>query len=95
MIRVRLKKEYPHFYWDSANGVTIKKSDREGVLVEEDNKIVRLALQQGILEIVKEESKIITDIPNKPTIKEVVTIQNSEEIKKVIQDGSLSQKSAN
>ena len=55
MIRVRLCETYNNWYWDSGNGVTLRKDDREGQEVNEDNHIVRLALDQGFLEVVTEE----------------------------------------
>jgi hypothetical protein len=95
MIRVRLTEDYPNWYWNSGNGVTVNKENRAGVLVDEDNKMVRLALDQGFLELVTEEelmrvnaSKIITDIPStEKSIKEVVTPENTEQLEKVKSEG--------
>ena len=85
-MQVRLSNDYGNWYWNSGTGVTIRKDDREGVDVDIDNSPIRLALEQGILEIVnsenKVENKIITDIPSMPTMKEVVTESNSKEMKK-------------
>jgi len=82
-MRVRLTEDYGNWYWNSGTGVTIRKDDRNGVDVDIDNPPIRLALEQGILEIAKpEEKKIITDTPTMPTMKEVVTESNTVEMKK-------------
>lgn len=96
MIRVRLVEEYQNWYWNSATGFTIRKDNREGIMMNEDDNQVRLALDQGILEIVTDETlkelreqkeedkpKIITDIPTKETIKEVVTEENTKNMEKL------------
>ncbi len=112
MLRVRLAESYPNWYWNSGSGVTLLKENREGIEVNEDDRMIRIALEQGFLEVVsdeelkkvkaenkpKDESKIITDTPQNPKIiKEIVTPQNTEEIKKIkedaVSDGSYNQES--
>ena len=73
-MKVKLKESYAQQYWDSANGVTLSKG--EIIEVDENNQIVRHALDSGILEVVvekKDELNIISDVPNKKTISEVIT----------------------
>ena len=85
MIKVKLRETYKQKYWDSANGVTVVQG--QIVHVNEDNPIVRHALNTGILEVVTDESdelKIISDVPLKETIKEIVTLNATEENRKVI-----------
>lgn len=73
MLKIKLAKGYSQSYWDSGNGVTISKG--QVVECDEDNWIVRHALDSGILEVVTEDKdslNIITDKPIAKTIKEVV-----------------------
>jgi len=92
MIRVRLVEDYSNWYWNSATGFTIRKDNREGVMVNEDDNQVRLALDQGILELVTddtlkklktEKKKIISDIPKKQTMKEIITEENTKNMEKI------------
>ena len=94
-MRVRLSETYPNWYWNSGSGVTIKKEDREGIEADENDRMVKIALEQGFLEIVtpeelekvraeKKESKIMTDVPDtKKSMKEVVTMENTEKMNEV------------
>jgi TusA-related sulfurtransferase len=96
MVRVRLTENYSNWYWDSGNGVTLRKDDRVGVEVTSNNKLIELALDGGILEVVTDEElakqqhaeKIISDIPDtSKTIKEVVSQENTKQLEKV-KDGA-------
>jgi len=87
MIKVRLVEKYPGFYWDSGTGVTIKKENREGIFVDENNVIIRNTINMGILEVVQEteeELNIIQDTPQKETIKEIVGPKVSKKNKETI-----------
>lgn len=92
MIKVRLCESYPNAYWNSANGVTISKDDRDGQLVDENNRMVRLALEGGFLELVTADSvpksRIISDVPTKKTIKEVVTPANDIQMEKIREEAN-------
>lgn len=55
MVRVRIQERYQGWYWDSGTGVTLNKTDRIGKEVDEDDKMVRLGLDQEILELVTAE----------------------------------------
>ena len=75
MIRVRLIESYNNWYWNSATGVTIKKEDRIGIEVDENDRMVRMALDQGFLEVVSDEEfeiqkKIQENIKPKPVIEQ-------------------------
>jgi len=98
-MRVRLSEKYSNWYWDSGNGITLRKDDRVGVEVSPGNKLVELALDGGILEVVTDEElarvsgepKIITDVPDtSKAIKEIVTPENTKQLEKV-KDGDHSQ----
>lgn len=67
-IRVRIIESYNGWYWNSGNGVTINKENREGILVNPGNKYVDMALDHGILEIVttKELKRVIAAAPKDP-----------------------------
>jgi len=75
MIRVRLIESYNNWYWNSATGVTIKKEDRIGIEVDENDRMVRMALDQGFLEVVSDEEfeiqkKIQENIKPEPVIEQ-------------------------
>jgi len=93
MIRVRLIEEYQNWYWNSATGITIKKEDRVGVEVDENNEMVRLALNQGFLEMVSdEEYEKQMALLNKPVVKEETTIlKQPEEVSKIMNTGMTTQ----
>lgn len=83
-MRVRICDSYTNWYFNSGNGITLTKENREGVECNDNNPAIILGLQHGILELVKDEDlkqikneieakKIVTDSVPKDTIKEVVT----------------------
>jgi len=55
MLRIRLCEDYKNWYWDSGVGHTLTKENREGMIIDENNNIVRMALESGFLELVTDE----------------------------------------
>lgn len=95
MLRVKLHEKYPNQFWNSGNGVTIHRNQKEGVLIDENNAAVALAIEHNILEVIPgEESlkEIITDTPSKQTIKEVVGKKNQSEIQEALKKANTESK---
>jgi hypothetical protein len=84
MIRARLIESYQNWYWNSATGVTLRKDDREGQMVDENDKMIRRALDQGFLEIVSEEELAKVRALNKKAEEAKKTEKDSG--KKIIED---------
>ena len=85
MIKVKLKESYRQNYWDSSTGVTVPRG--EIVEVDEDNFIVRHALDNGILQVVvskQDELNIISDLPPNDTISEVFTADKIKSNREVV-----------
>lgn len=82
MVKVRVAEDHNQWYWNSGVGHTIRKDNREGIEVPDNNLALRAALDSGILEIVPE--KIIADVPDTTkTFKEVVNKENVKQMNKV------------
>jgi hypothetical protein len=87
MLKLQLRKSYQQSFWDSSNGVTIARG--EVVEADENNWVVKHALETGILEVVSDKSdelNIITDVPQQKTISEVVTADKIKSNKEAIDE---------
>lgn len=80
MLKVRICESYPNWYWNSMTGVTLRKDNREGIEIDEENEDVKMALEQGILEIIPENEEVKKEEPT-PELP-VENQQKPEEIKK-------------
>jgi len=80
---VKLAEGYKQAYWDSGTGFTISKGETKE-LGRVFNIPIKLALNQGILEIVPEKGRILEDtIDESKVIKEVVSPENDKKIEAV------------
>jgi len=80
---VKLAEGYNQSYWDSGTGFTIAKGETKE-LGRVFNIPIKLALNQGILEIVPEKGRILDDtIDESKVIKEVVSKENDKQIEAV------------
>lgn len=82
MLRVRIKENYQNQFWNSGTGFTIAKNDRAGRMANEDDNVIKTALEHGIIEVVPDgdELNIIVDSPPKG-LKEVVGKESSAELR--------------
>ena len=75
-----------HFYWDSGNGVTLSKNDNEqGKLVDEDNHIIQIALQNGLIEEVVNDQKL--DVKSSQDVKKKLEKKEKKKEEKIMNEG--------
>jgi hypothetical protein len=96
-IEVRLSNKYNNEFMTTTTGYIIRKEQWTEV-DEEDFEISKLIIQKGMLEVRGEDTlknKIILDIPDGKTIKEVVGEKVMEENRKAIKEHKHEQRSNN